>query len=149
MAQAMTGRDSTPLYRSNRPISIFAKEKHVSTKTKTAVIETAQTTETPETPRPVNPIAGEAAPSLAELIAQRKQLAEQIKAAKAAATATKRAREHPPTQWVVNRLAARVRSYIRAGDIQDAALDKVLHQYRVAVIATLAQPATTENPTEA
>src|SRR5260370_36337803 len=87
MAQPMTGRDSTPRAISDAPISIFAKEEKKMTR-KPAAETTEQVVETTATVEPT-PVQSVASDDLAYLVAQRKALSEQIKAAKVAAKAAK------------------------------------------------------------
>jgi hypothetical protein len=86
MAQPMTGRDSAPIARDNRPVSIFAKEERTRmTSRKPAADTTTEPTkvqpevETPVAETPATPVA-----DLDTLKAQRKALDASIKAAKAA-----------------------------------------------------------------
>ena len=145
MAQPMTGRESAPLARSNRGISIFAEEKKSMTsrtpKTAAAATETPVTlaaetvAETPATVEPT-PVA-----DLATLVAQRKALDEQIKAAKVAAPKLSKldsviARQLAnPTKWIAPGLASRVDARVKAGQPLTEAVDAVLAQYRAILLS--------------
>jgi hypothetical protein len=137
--QAMTGRAIAPLARSNDPISIFKTEgtPHTSRKTQPAVTDEQRAATD----------ALNASTELEQAQAERKALAARIKELKAERKAARLSeRESELSNVLVTRLAGRVRSHIKAGESQEQALDAVFQQYREAVIATLAQPASTDEP---
>ncbi len=81
---------------------------------------------------------------LEQLVAQRKALDEQIKAAKAAQPNVSQlekviARQATQPKWLVEVLTGRVSARVKAGQSPEGAIDAVLHQYRVLILAALAE----------
>jgi hypothetical protein len=140
MAQPMSGKDSSPVVRSNDPISIFAKEEK-KTMSRNKITEQPQIPAEQPQIAPVQPQM-----DLKALVEQRKTLSEQIRAAKAATPQQDRlervlARQAGQLPWVQVRLAARIRARVAAGQAADVALETVLAEVRAAVVAQLAKPA--------
>jgi hypothetical protein len=136
MTQPMTGKASTPIARSNAPVSIFAEEKQSMASRKHAAQQSVAAAATPET---VAPVAVKPAKAPKVVAAPTQSPLELV-----IAQQTKRV-DNAILRHFANRVSART----QAGQPQAAAVTEVFAQYAQAVAALATAAAAATAPTAA
>src|SRR5258708_14302736 len=140
MAQPMTGNASTPIARSNAPISIFAKETTMATK-QTAKLA-AETVVAPVAEAPVAPKPAKPAKDPAKVAAAVAKLTQTPLERVVARQATR------VDNGILRHFANRGRARLTAGQDQDAAVRETFAQYAHLVTDSLAAAAQADADTD-